>query len=54
MLIGEFLLRVSKGYDTAEKIKHAFCLLIVSSCCRDATETLGLVAKDRGMEIQDY
>jgi hypothetical protein len=45
--IGEFPLRVSEGYDTAEKIKHAFGFVNrQSSYYRHAAEILGLVSKD--------
>ncbi|MGB8936716.1 MAG: hypothetical protein WCC17_16610 [Candidatus Nitrosopolaris sp.] len=45
--IGEFPLRVYEGYDTAEKIKHAFGFVNrQSSYYRHAAEILGLVSKD--------
>jgi hypothetical protein len=44
----EFPLRVFEGYDTAEKIKHAFGFVNrQSSYYRQASEILGLVSKDR-------
>lgn len=45
--ISEFPLRVSEGYDTADKIKHAFGFVNrQSSYYRHASEILGLVSKD--------
>lgn len=45
--ISEFPLRVSEGYDTADKIKHAFGFVNrQSSYYRHAAEILGLVSKD--------
>ena len=45
--ISDFPLRVSEGYDTAEKIKNAFGFVNrQSSYNRHAAEILGLVSKD--------
>jgi len=45
--ISEFPLRVSEGYDTADKIKHAFGFVNrQSSYYRQASEILGLVSRD--------
>jgi hypothetical protein len=44
----EFPLRVFEGYDTEEKIKHAFGFVNhQSSYYRQASEILGLVSKDK-------
>jgi hypothetical protein len=46
--ISEFPLRVSEGYDTADKIKHAFGFVNrQSSYYRHASEILGLVSRDK-------
>ena len=46
--ISEFPLRVFEGYDTADKIKHAFGFVNrQSSYYRHASEILGLVSKDK-------
>lgn len=47
--ISEFPLRVFEGYDTADKIKHAFGFVNrQSSYYRQASEILGLVSRDKG------
>lgn len=46
--ISEFPLRVSEGYDTADKIKRAFGFVNrQSSYYRQASEILGLVSRDK-------
>jgi hypothetical protein len=46
--ISEFPLRISEGYDTADKIKHVFGFLNrQSSYYRHASEILGLVSRDK-------
>jgi hypothetical protein len=46
--ISEVPLRVSEGYDTADKIKHAFGFVNrQSSYYRHASEILGLVSRDK-------
>ncbi len=46
--ISEFPLRVSEGYDTADKIKHTFGFVNrQSSYYRHASEILGLVSRDK-------
>ena len=46
--ISEFPLRVSEGYDTADKIKHEFGFVNrQSSYYRHASEILGLVSRDK-------
>jgi hypothetical protein len=46
--ISEFPLRVSEGYDTADKIKHTFGFVNrQSSYYKHASEILGLVSKDK-------
>ena len=51
--ISEFPLRVSEGYDTADKIKHAFSFVNrQSSYYRHAAEILGLVSSDNSWKYK--